>query len=167
MSAQVQAQGIRFPYGRTAVVAVIAFAIGVAGTFAIQQVVDRSSTVGTAAPYTLWDTGRLEAMEGRQAAASVTTAPALWDAGRLDTIEARQLAEGFLQSPVLWDAGRLEAMEGRQLAATVSSTPAGWDRGMLKAMEGRQLAAVEPVVWDSFMSEPTQSLIGELSHGQI
>ena len=120
MSAQVQTQQIRFSPGRTTAIALIAFAIGVVGTFALQQIVDRSSAVEATSSYTLWDAGRLDAMEGRVAAETVSSTPAAWDSGKLD------------------------AMEGRQLAETV----------------------VEPVVWDSFMSEPAASLIGQFSHGQ-
>jgi hypothetical protein len=69
---------------------------------------------------TLWDAGKLEAMEGRVLAETVRvqgSAP-LWDAGKLEAMEGRVLAEtvrvqGFAP---LWDAGKLEAMEGRVLA---------------------------------------------------
>ena len=142
MSAQVQSQPIGISFGRTVVIAVIAFAFGVAGAVTIQTVADRSSAVEATSSVSLWDTGRLEAMEGRVAAASVT-------------------------QPVVWDSFMSEAMVGRQLAATTPAR-ARWDRGMLDAIQGRQLAAVDPVVWDSFMSQPTAAgLIGEYSHSQI
>ena len=143
MSTQVQSQPIRFSYGRTTVIALIAFAIGVAGTFAVQQVADRSSAVEATSSPALWDAGRLEAMEGRQAAAAIST------------------------QPVVWDSFMSEAMVGRQLAETVEAQPVLWDAAKLEAFEGRQRAEVDPVVWDSFMSEGTRSLIGELSHGQV
>jgi hypothetical protein len=142
MSAQVQSQPIGISFGRTVVIAVLAFAIGVAGAVAIQTVTDRSSAVEATSSATLWDAGRLEAMEGRVAAASVT-------------------------QPVVWDSFMSEAMVGRQLAAAPPA-PARWDRGMLEAMQGRQLAEADPVVWDSFMSQPSAAgLIGEYSHSQI
>ena len=143
MSAQVQPQRIRFSYGRTMVIALIAFTFGVVGAVAIQRAADRTSAVEATSSIALWDTGRLEAMEGRQAAASISTAP------------------------VVWDSFMSEAMQGRELAETVSSAPVVWDRAKVQAMEGRQLAEIEPVVWDSFMSEPNRSLIGEFSHGQL
>jgi hypothetical protein len=144
MSAQVQSQSIRVSPTGTILVAVVAFAIGVLGTFAVAQYVERSNVVDATASSTLWDTGRLEAMEGRVAAATIST------------------------TPVVWDSWMTEAMEGRQLAETLTSTrPVIWDRSKLEAMQGRQLAAIEPVVWDSFMSEPARSLIGELSHSQL
>ena len=167
MSTQVQSQPIGFSYGRTTLIALIAFTFGVVGAFAIQRAADPSSTVEATSSYTLWDTGRLEAMEGRQVAASISTQPVVWDSFMSEAMVGRQLAETVESQPVVWDAAKLEAIEGRQLAETVGSQPVVWDAAKLKAFEGRQLAEVDPVVWDSFMSEPTRSLIGELSHGQV
>jgi hypothetical protein len=67
----------------------------------------------------LWDTGKLEAMEGRVLAESVgSRGYALWDAGKLEAMAGRVLAEtvGAEGSATLWDAGKLEAMRGRVLA---------------------------------------------------
>jgi hypothetical protein len=67
----------------------------------------------------LWDTGKVEAMEGRVLAESVGShGYALWDAGKLEAMAGRVLAEtvGAEGSAALWDAGKLEAMRGRVLA---------------------------------------------------
>ena len=57
--------------------------------------VERSGTLGAAGVgATLWDAGKLEAMQGRVLAETVRT-------------------QGFAP---LWDAGKLEAMQGRVLA---------------------------------------------------
>jgi hypothetical protein len=69
----------------------------------------------------------------------------LWDAGKLQAMEGRVLAEtvrtqGFAP---LWDAGKLEAMQGRVHAETVRAEGTGaplWDAGKLEAMQGRVLA---------------------------
>ena len=68
----------------------------------------------------LWDSGKLDAMQGRVLAETVGTGRfgALWDAGKLDAMKGRVLAEtvrtgGFAP---LWDAGKLDAMQGRMLA---------------------------------------------------
>ena len=69
---------------------------------------------------TLWDAGKLAAMQGRMLAESVRSegyAP-LWDEGKLEAMKGRVLAESVRidgYAP-LWDAGKLEAMEGRVLA---------------------------------------------------
>jgi hypothetical protein len=71
---------------------------------------------------TVWDAGKLEAMEGRVLAEqfrSEAGSPVVWDAGKLEAMEGRVLAEQFRSeagSAVVWDAGKLEAMEGRVLA---------------------------------------------------
>jgi hypothetical protein len=101
MSAQVQ-QPIRVSYGRTTVIALFAFAIGAMGTFAIKEITDVSSAVEATAPAPTWDTGRLEAMEGRQLAETASE-PVVWDAGRLEAMEGRQLAETIVE-PVVWDS---------------------------------------------------------------
>jgi hypothetical protein len=70
---------------------------------------------------TLWDAGKLEAMEGRVLAETVRPegSPALWDAGKLEAMQGRVLAEAVRAEgsyAPLWDAGKLQAMEGRVLA---------------------------------------------------
>ena len=54
-------------------------------------------------------------MEGRALAEPAAT---LWDAGKLQAMEGRALAETVqVQGTApLWDAGKLQAMEGRVLA---------------------------------------------------
>ena len=69
---------------------------------------------------TLWDAGKLQAMQGRVLAETVRvqgSAP-LWDAGKLEAMQGRVLAETVRAegSAPLWDAGKLEAMQGRVLA---------------------------------------------------
>jgi hypothetical protein len=78
--------------------------------------IDEAASIGAS----LWDAGKLEAMQGRVLAESVRVegyAP-LWDAGRLEAMQGRVLAESIpVDDPAaLWDAGKLEAMEGRVLA---------------------------------------------------
>ncbi|HJY32587.1 MAG TPA: hypothetical protein VJ573_06775, partial [Actinomycetota bacterium] len=59
----------------------------------------------------------------------------VWDAGKLEAMEGRQLAEQFRSeagSAVVWDAGKLEAMQGRQLAEQFRSEAGSavvWDAG--------------------------------------
>lgn len=56
----------------------------------------------------------------------------VWDAGKLEAMEGRQLAEQFRSEPgsaVVWDAGKLEAMEGRQLAEEPRQRPPGGPLG--------------------------------------
>ena len=150
MSARVESTPVRESPSRPIVIAVVA-ALGL-GALAVGMVRltadDGPAAVSTRAP--LWDTQKLEAMEGRQLAAQVeatgTVVPSL-EPGQLKAIlEGRP----FATQPVLWDAAKLEAMEGRQLAAQVETHPALWDTGKLEAMEGRQLAtaigAEDPIV---------------------
>jgi len=129
MSAQVQVQtiGRSFKAG-SVVVVLLALAIGAGATVAIDAIVTGSGRVETATPTTLWDSGKLEAIGGRQLAETVTF-PMTWDAQMLDAIEGRQLAE-TVRLPVLWDTGKIEAMQGRQ-----------------------QAEMPEPVVYDSWMGE--------------
>jgi hypothetical protein len=70
---------------------------------------------------TLWDAGKLQAMEGRMLAETVRvqgTGATVWDAGKLEAMRGRLLAETVRAggSAALWDAGKLEAMKGRVLA---------------------------------------------------
>ena len=67
---------------------------------------------------TLWDAGKLEAMQGRMLAETVRAGSApLWDAGKLEAMRGRMLADTVRAgSAPLWDAGKLEAMQGRALA---------------------------------------------------
>jgi hypothetical protein len=56
----------------------------------------------------------------------------VWDTGKLEAMEGRQLAEQFRSeagSAVVWDAGKLEAMEGRQLAEELRQRPRGGPLG--------------------------------------
>ena len=73
---------------------------------------------------TLWDAGKLQAMQGRMLAETVRvqgTGATLWDAGKLEAMRGRLLAETVRVqgSAPLWDAGKLQAMEGRMLAGTL------------------------------------------------
>ena len=149
MSAQVQLQPIRRPIGNTVIIVVLAFTVGAVAAVTIGSMVGSSSRVETTSPAALWDSGRLDAMQGRQLAESVES-PIRWDAGKLDAMQGRQLAE-TVESPVQWDAGKLEAMQGRQLAAGPPEPSA---------------VSVSPVVYDSWMGEASRSLIGEFSRGQ-
>jgi len=114
MSAQVQLQPIGRSIGNTVIIVVLAFTVGAVAAITIGSMVGSSSRIETTSPPALWDTGRLEAMEGRQVAESV-------------------------ESPVRWDAGMLEAMQGRQLAASppqpsaVSLSPVVYDSWMGEA----------------------------------
>jgi len=90
------------------------------------------SDVGSA---TVWDAGKLEAMEGRVLAEqfrSEAGSAVVWDAGKLEAMEGRVLAEQFRSeagSAVVWDAGKLEAMEGRVLAEQFRRRPNGGPLG--------------------------------------
>jgi hypothetical protein len=56
----------------------------------------------------------------------------VWDTGKLEAMEGRQLAEQFrgeAGSAVVWDPGKLEAMEGRQLAEEPRQRPQGGPLG--------------------------------------
>jgi hypothetical protein len=75
-------------------VSVLAAAALIMSAVALTQAGRTSGRVGASVGAPLWDTGKLEAMEGRVLAESVG-------------------AEG---SATLWDAGMLEAMRGRVLA---------------------------------------------------
>jgi hypothetical protein len=56
----------------------------------------------------------------------------VWDAGKLEAMEGRVLAEQFRSeagSAAVWDAGKLEAMEGRVLAEQIRRRPHGGPLG--------------------------------------
>ena len=56
----------------------------------------------------------------------------VWDAGKLEAMEGRMLAEQFRSeagSAAVWDAGKLEAMEGRVLAEQFRRRPHGGPLG--------------------------------------
>lgn len=56
----------------------------------------------------------------------------VWDAGKLEAMEGRVLAEQFRSeagSAVVWDAGKVEAMEGRVLAEQFRGRPHGGPLG--------------------------------------
>jgi hypothetical protein len=117
MSAQVQLQPIRRPIGNTVIIVVLAFTVGAVAAVTIGSMVGSSSRVETTSPAALWDSGRLDAMQGRQLAESVET-PVRWDAGMLEAMQGRQLAEateGPLErsavsdSPVVYDSWMGEA----------------------------------------------------------
>ena len=104
-----------------AAVSVLATAALIMSAVALTQTWRTSGreTASVGAP--LWDTGKLEAMEGRVLAESVGShGYALWDAGKLEAMAGRVLAETVRaegsRSVALWDAGKLEAMRGRVLA---------------------------------------------------
>ena len=100
-----------------------AVALNVAGREArpVTSVEGSGTREAAAVGATLWDAGKLQAMQGRVLAETVRTqgsAP-LWDAGKLEAMEGRALAETVqvqLTGAPLWDAGKLQAMEGRVLA---------------------------------------------------
>ena len=52
---------------------------------------------------------------------AVSTEASLWNAGKLDAMEGRMLAESIRINGYvpLWNAGKLEAMEGRMLAESI------------------------------------------------
>src|SRR5215212_448572 len=101
MSAQVQLQPIRRSIN-TVIIVVLAFTVGAVAAVTIGSMVASSSRVGTTSPAALWDTGRLDAMQGRQLAESVET-PVRWDAGMLEAMQGRPLAESA-EPPVRSDA---------------------------------------------------------------
>jgi len=84
----------------------------IAGAASREQV----GVASTHAP--LWDAGKLEAMQGRELAASVrSNGYVLWDDGKLEAMAGRVLADGADgRGYVLWDKAKLEAMAGRVLA---------------------------------------------------
>jgi hypothetical protein len=88
--------------------------------------------------------GSVTSVEGSGTSEAGGVVATLWDAGKLEAMEGRVLAETVRvqESAPLWDAGKLEAMEGRVLAETVRAKGAAalWDAGKLQAMEGRVLA---------------------------
>jgi len=57
-------------------------------------------------------------VEGSGTSEAAGVGATLWDAGKLQAMEGRVLAETVrIQGPApLWDAGKLQAMEGRVLA---------------------------------------------------
>jgi anti-sigma-K factor RskA len=68
----------------------------------------------------------------------------VWDSGKLEAMQGRVLAEAVRadRSAALWDADKLEAMRGRVLADTIPAegSAALWDADTLEAMQGRMLA---------------------------
>jgi hypothetical protein len=99
-----------------------AMALNVAGR-GVRSVtsVEGSGTREAGVGATLWDAGKLQAMEGRVLAETVRAqgTAALWDAGKLEAMQGRVLAEAVRPEGTaapLWDAGKLQAMEGRVLA---------------------------------------------------
>jgi hypothetical protein len=100
----------------TAAVAVLAGAALVMSAFALTlaardtAITDAAS--GTIATSTLWDTAKVDAMEGRVLAETVETT-GLWDTAKVDAMQGRVLAERVRIATALWDESRLEAMEGR------------------------------------------------------
>ena len=102
-----------------AAVSVLAAAALIMSSVALTQVGRTSGREAASVGAPLWDTGKLEAMEGRVLAESVGShGYALWDAGKLEAMAGRVLAETVAaeRSATLWDAGKLEAMKGRVLA---------------------------------------------------
>lgn len=96
----------------------LALTIGVvSGSVITQAVIDRDAAIAPSLAAPLWDQQKLDAMEGRMAAASVSAA-ATWDPQKLEAMEGRQLAAAATLAPIspLWDQQKLDAMEGRQLA---------------------------------------------------
>ena len=107
---------VRRPAGFTlwaAAVSVLAAAAVIMSAVALNQAVRTSDreAAGVGAP--LWDAGKVEAMEGRVLAESVSSPGyVLWDADKLEAMAGRVLAESD-QRYELWDDAKLEAMEGR------------------------------------------------------
>jgi hypothetical protein len=102
-----------------AAVSVLAAAALIMSAVALTQARRTSGREAASVGAPLWDTGKLEAMEGRVLAESVGShGYALWDAGKLEAMAGRVLAEtvGAEGSATLWDTGKLEAMRGRVLA---------------------------------------------------
>ena len=135
MSAQVQTQPVGGSFTGRTVIAVTAFFVGVVATIAISTTFDDATPAVSSANVAEWDAGKLEAMQGRQLAETVTAGFA-WDAAKLEAMQGRQLAE-TVTAGFAWDAAKLEAMQGRQLAEVQSATRTG---------DG-------PIVWDSWMSD--------------
>ena len=57
-------------------------------------------------------------VEGSSTREAASIGASLWDAGKLEAMQGRMLAETVRAegSAALWDAGKLEAMQGRMLA---------------------------------------------------
>ena len=136
MSARVESTPIRDAYsGTIAIAIVVALAVG--------------ALLGTVVT---------KAIDGGRAAVAAPAGGQLWDSQKLEAMEGRALAERYrIAQPVTWDQQKLDAMAGRVLfqpvavstdvvtTAKPSSTrpfvQGGWDAYKLKAMEGRVLAA--------------------------
>jgi hypothetical protein len=111
MSARVESPPIRGGTlgGSFVIAVVVALSIGAfvgsLVTYAIENDGGTSSTFvarGTPASATVWDAGKLEAMEGRVLAEqfrSEAGSAAVWDAGKLEAMEGRVLAEQFRRRP--------------------------------------------------------------------
>jgi len=95
MSAQVQTQQAVGAFTGRFIIGLLAFVIAVAAVVAIRSTVGSDArTDGTAVSG--WDAGKLEAMEGRQIAATVGTVgtgTVVWDRFMSEAMVGRQLAE--------------------------------------------------------------------------
>ena len=123
MSARVESTPIRDSYsGTIAIAIVVALAVGaLLGTLVTKAIDDGQATVATPVGAQLWDSQKLEAMEGRALAEQYRIAqPVAWDEQKLDALAGRVL---YQPAPSIggWDAYKLEAMEGRVLAARVGA----------------------------------------------
>ena len=98
MSARMQVQPIYRSITGTALIAVLAFAIGAIAAVSIDAIVDRSTSVEASTPVTLSDSGRLEAVEVRSPAG---------------TVDAPYVHDSWMSGP--------GAMELRQPAETVAA----------------------------------------------
>ena len=103
------------------ILSAVALSVAGRGDSSVTSVAGSGTREAVGVGATLWDGGKLEAMEGRVLAETVRvqrSAP-LWDAGKLEAMQGRVLAEIVRAEGTdapLWDAGKLQAMEGRVLA---------------------------------------------------
>jgi hypothetical protein len=123
MSARVESTPIRDSYsGTIAIAIVVALAVGaLLGTLVTKAVDDGQTAVATPVGAQLWDSRKLEAMEGRALAERYRIAqPVTWDQQKLDAMAGRV---HYQPAPAIegWDAYKLEAMQGRVLAAQVGA----------------------------------------------
>jgi len=102
----------------------ITLAIGVtAGSLITRAVTSDTDAVAEQAGIASWDQQKLDAMSGRQLAASAEVdGPGIapWDKGKLDAMSGRQLAASAeVDRPGIapWDQGKLDAMDGFQASA--------------------------------------------------
>jgi len=137
MSARVESTPIHDSYsGTIAIAIVVALAVGaLLGTVVTKAMDDGLAAVTAPVGAQLWDSQKLEAMEGRALAEQYRVAqPVAWDALKLDAMAGRVLYQPAATQPEV-------ATTAKPSITRPTPTIEGWDAYKLKAMEGRVLAA--------------------------